>query len=501
MTTNHPGATNQVVLTNQIVLRPGFQAGSFEELLLEAKARAEGQAVDTGRWKNRLVVIGSAVTAFSAVADQGNTALESGTSLVLKHLNVANAMLTNRFVTTSPLALKLLMILVMGVIAGWITSAVSRPLTGTALMAAVVAVYVGLACWLYTRHRFWLPVILPLGCSGLVTHAMALTYRVQAEQAEKKRVKSVFSKMLAPEVVDELLKAAKISTGGVRREITVYFADVRGFTTLTDRTQTQAVEYVKQHKLTPEQAEAYHNRVAREILDTVSTYLGTIAGAIKKHHGTLDKYIGDCAMAFWGGPLPNPRHAGDAVRSAIDAQRAMLDLNLKRDAENKIARDSAARAAQGLPPESPLPLLAMGTGINTGVAIMGMMGSDADGLNYTVFGREVNLASRLETLSGYGRIIISHATYLALQRDDPSWRRGAWNGCRRISRGSARLSEITKCSGGRRAGRRIQRSSRCRRCMAAAQARFCARFGEWISDGLTPPIISKGSGSETVGSL
>lgn len=419
--TNPPGAANQRVVTNRIVLRPGYQAGSFDELLLEGKERAEGHAADTGRWKNRLVIIGSAVTAFSAVADQGNTPLETGTILVLKHLNVANAILTDSFVTTSPLGLKLVMILVMGVIAGWITSAVARSPAGTALMGAVVVVYLGLACWLYVGHRFWLPVVLPLGCSGLVTHALALTYRVQAEQAEKKRVKSVFAKMLAPEVVEELLGLGQLEMGGVQREITVYFADVRGFTALTDKTQTQAAEYVEKHKLAPEQAEAHHNKLAKETLDMVSTYLATIAGAIKKHNGTLDKYIGDCAMAFWGGPLPNPRHACDAVRSAIDAQRAMLELNLKRDAENKrIEAESAARAAQGLPPESPLPLLSLGTGINTGTAIMGLMGSKEDGLSYTVFGREVNLASRLEGLSGYGRIIISHATYLALQRDDPA---------------------------------------------------------------------------------
>ena len=416
---SRPGSVPKMA-TNHLVLRPGFQAGSFDELLIEANERAEGHPSDTGRWKNRLVLIGSAVTAFSAVADQGNTPLETGTILALKHLNVANAMLTNSFVTTSPLALKLLLILAMGVLAGWITSAVARPLAGTALMVAVVVIYVALACWLYAAHRFWLPIVLPLFVSGLVTHAMALTHRVQAEQAEKKRVKSVFSKMLAPEVVDELLSVAKVSMGGVRREITVYFADVRGFTTLTDRTQTQAAEYIEKHKLSPEQAEACHNRVAKEILDTVSTYLGTIAGAIKKHNGTLDKYIGDCAMAFWGGPLSNPRHASDAVRSAMDAQRAMLKLNLKRDAENRrIAAESAGRAAQGLPPESPLPLLSLGTGINTGMAIMGLMGSDADGLSYTVFGREVNLASRLEGLSGYGRILISHATFLALRREAP----------------------------------------------------------------------------------
>jgi class 3 adenylate cyclase/CHASE2 domain-containing sensor protein len=396
---------------------PPLQAGTLEEFLQEAIERASGTPPANAWWKNRLVMVGSAAT---ALPDIGQTPLERSTILVYKHLNVANMILTNRFVTTSPLTLKLLLIAVMGAIAGWVTSAVARPLAGTALMAAVVVVYVGLACWLYAAHRFWLPVVLPLGCSGLVTHAMALTYRVQAEQAEKKRVKSVFSKMLAPEVVEELLGLGQLEMGGVRREITVYFADVRGFTALTDKMQIQATEYAEKHKLTPEQAEAHHNQLAKETLEMVSTYLGTIAGAIKKHNGTLDKYIGDCAMAFWGGPLSNPRHACDAVRSAIDAQRAMLELNLKRDAENKrIEAESAARAAQGLPPETPLPVLSMGTGINTGTAIMGLMGSKEDGLSYTVFGREVNLASRLEGLSGYGRIIISHATYLALQRDAP----------------------------------------------------------------------------------
>ncbi len=413
---NHPGGAGQVVVTNQVQVRPGFQAGSFDELLLEARDRAAGHPADTGRWKDRLVLIGSAVTAFSAVADQGSTPAESRTILVLKHLNVANSILTNSFVTTSPLSLKLLLIVLMGALAGWVTFESSRSLAGTGLTAGMVLVYFGLACWLYAAQRFWLTMVPPLICT-VVTHALALTYRVQAEQAEKKRVKSVFSKMLAPEVVEELLQAAKISMGGTRREITVYFADVRGFTTLTDRTQSEAAEYIEKNKLGPEAAEAHYNRVAKETLDTVSTYLATIAGAIKRHNGTVDKYIGDCVMAFWGGPLPNRLHARDAVRSAIEAQRAILALNLKRDAENK--RIAAECAAQGLPPESPLALLSMGTGINTGVAIMGLMGSEEDRLDYTVFGREVNLASRLEGLSGYGRIIISHSTYVALQRDDP----------------------------------------------------------------------------------
>ena len=171
---------------------------------------------------------------------------------------------------------------------------------------------------------------------------------------------------------------------------------------------------------------------------------------------------------------------GDAVRSAIDAQRALLELNLKRDAGNRrIAAESAARAAQGLPPESPLPLLSLGTGINTGMAIMGLMGSAEDGLSYTVFGREVNLASRLEGLSGYGRIIISHATFLALQREAPDLAALCVEQIPADLKGFRQVAvAITKSSGGPKAGRRTPRSSRLPSMPAAAPARFCDNYSD-----------------------
>src|SRR5580700_7869199 len=125
-------------------------------------------------------------------------------------------------------------------------------------------------------------------------------------------------------------------------------------------------------------------------------------------------------MAFWGAPLGNPRHAADAVRAAIDAQQALAELNLRRTQQNqRLEEENISRLKLGLPPHSLLPVLNMGTGINTGLAIVGYMGSETHLLNYTAFGREVNLASRLEGISGHGRIIIGEATYVALQRDDP----------------------------------------------------------------------------------
>ena len=108
------------------------------------------------------------------------------------------------------------------------------------------------------------------------------------------------------------------------------------------------------------------------------------------------------------------------MRAAIDTQRAVHELNQKRLAQNPAREaENPARLAAGLPPLPRLTALQLGTGINTGLVAVGLMGSDAHILNYTVFGREVNVASRLESVSGSGRVIISDTTYRQLLRNDP----------------------------------------------------------------------------------
>ena len=125
-------------------------------------------------------------------------------------------------------------------------------------------------------------------------------------------------------------------------------------------------------------------------------------------------------MAFWGAPKPNLNHALGCVRAAIEAQRAIHELNQRRQAENAaIEVENKSRVAAGQPPRPLLPQLTLGTGINSGAVMVGLMGSDDHGLNYTVIGREVNLASRLESMSGRGRIIIGEATYEQIRLGDP----------------------------------------------------------------------------------
>jgi adenylate cyclase len=254
----------------------------------------------------------------------------------------------------------------------------------------------------------------------LLEYVLLAAYRVMFEEDEKRRVKSIFSKLVSPDVVNELLDAEKLSLGGTRREVTVFFADVRGFTTLTDEMQEQVSEFVRTNQVEPAVAEKYFEESARETLETVNLYLAAVADAVKNHGGTLDKYIGDCVMAFWNAPVPNEKHALACVEAAIEAQRAILKLNEQRLARNPARElDNRSRLAAGLPPRPLHIALQLGTGVNTGLVTVGLMGSDRHIFNYTIFGREVNLASRLEGVAGGGRIIISDTTYYQLLRHAP----------------------------------------------------------------------------------
>ncbi len=399
---------------------PRLAKEPVQRLLWQNRQRLQGQTNGLpDYWRGKLVVLGSSAQG-NDLTDRGATPLARDTLLVSKHWNVANSILTGRFVRRASLGWELALIVALGVLTALVTCQ-WRVYYATAGVVALVAAYCALGVFLYVEYRFWLPLVLPVAGAILVEHGILQTYRVVFEQKERRRVKSIFSRVVSPEVVNELLGVEKLSLGGARREVTVLFADVRGFTELTDFTQERVTEYVREHNLSPEAAEQCYEEYARETLNTVNLYLSCVADAVKKHGGTLDKYIGDCVMAFWGAPTPHAQHAAACVRAAIDAQRTMYDLNCQRAAQNPQRElENQARASAGLPPKPPLPTLSLGTGINTGLVTVGLMGSDAHILNYTVFGREVNLASRLEGVSGRGRIIVSETTYQHLVEHDPA---------------------------------------------------------------------------------
>lgn len=392
---------------------------SFEEVLGADVLREKGRLSEIRtNWAGKHVLVGSLATA-NNMSDLGATPLRSADFLPGTHINVANSIVQNRFVHQWPVGLELMLVIAAGLLAGIanLRFTAERASTVVALLALGYGVGAVLA---YLQWRLWLPLAHPIGGGFMLTHGAMLTYRAFFEQRERMRIKAVFSKLVSPEVVQELLRLDRFALGGARRQITVFFADVRGFTEMTDRRQAAAEEYVRAHGLTGEAAEAYYEQEAKEVLDTVNRYLAAIADVVKQHNGTLDKYIGDCVMAFWGAPTGNPKHAVYAVRAAIDAQRVIHELNEVRAREDDgRTEENARRIEAGLPPLPPVEQLSLGTGVNTGTMMVGLMGSEDHTLNYTAFGREVNLASRLEGVSGRARIIIGEATYRELLRHAP----------------------------------------------------------------------------------
>jgi adenylate cyclase len=185
------------------------------------------------------------------------------------------------------------------------------------------------------------------------------------ESQSKRRMTHRFGQYVPPELVDEMARDPdSYNMEGRRAELTVLFSDIRGFTSLSER-------------MPPDRLAALINE-----------YLGTMTDIVRQRRGTLDKYIGDAIMAFWGAPMADPDHARNAVLCALDMQAALPELNQR-------------LAAKGWPP------LQIGIGVNTGPMTVGDMGS-AVRKAYTVLGDAVNLGSRLEGLTkhyGVGIIV------------------------------------------------------------------------------------------------
>jgi class 3 adenylate cyclase/CHASE2 domain-containing sensor protein len=400
-----------------LVNDPRLTEEAFDQLLAKDITRQLGTN-HSPRFKDKLVVIGSMAEG-NDLSDRGATPIEKNAFLTCNNWNVANSVLTGRFIRQASESMTVLLILALGGISAAATLKL-RPSAASAMAVLAGALLWAGGLWLFVAWRYWLPLVTPLAAL-LLTHVALLSYRVVFEQSERRRIRGIFAKIVSPDVVSELLKAERLSLGGARREVTVFFSDVRGFTEYTDANHALSEEHVRRNQLSPAAAAAWIDAQSQEVLRNVNLYLGTIADIIKKHNGTLDKYIGDCVMAFWGAPTPNPQHALAGVRAAIDAQRAIFALNQERFAENqRREKENPERAQRGEAPLPTLPLLALGSGINTGIVTVGLMGSDAHLVNYTVFGREVNLASRLESYSGRSRILIGEVTFQALRQWDPA---------------------------------------------------------------------------------
>ncbi|MBI1944045.1 MAG: adenylate/guanylate cyclase domain-containing protein [Deltaproteobacteria bacterium] len=241
---------------------------------------------------------------------------------------------------------------------------------GLLFFAGFVLAWLGLDFLVLFPKKLWLFHDVPVVLQMALTWAGITVWGYLTTGREKARLKKEFTSVLAPTVVEQLLKdPALAGLGGTEREMTVMFSDIRGFTTMSE-------------KLTPEGLTAFLNE-----------YLTPMTEILLAREGTLDKYMGDAIMAFWGAPIIQKDHAARAALAAIDMLEK-LDQMKKRWAE------------QGKP------VLDIGIGLNSGLMRVGFMGSERM-RSYTVLGDNVNLGSRLEgTNKNYGtHLIVSETTY------------------------------------------------------------------------------------------
>lgn len=239
---------------------------------------------------------------------------------------------------------------------------------GLALFVPLVAVD-----YIAFLHGWWLNFIVP--ALTLTSNVLFVSlYRVLIEEKEKRRVVLEFGQYLSPEVIRRLLINPRL-VDPKKTDITVMFSDIRGFTSISEKLDAQ------------------------DLAIFLNQYLSDMTGIVFEHQGTLDKYIGDAVMAFWGAPYEEPGHAGKACASAIRMIEKVHELQKKWEAEGN-------------------PRLDIGIGLNTGVASVGRMGSDLR-RGYTALGDAVNLSSRLEGLNkDYGtHILVNESTYAAAKND------------------------------------------------------------------------------------
>src|SRR5205823_2045576 len=239
--------------------------------------------------------------------------------------------------------------------------------------AFLCAPLVALDYWAFL-HDWWLNLTVP--ALTLAANVLLVSlYRSLFEEKEKRRVRSAFGQYLSPEVIRRLLLNPQLVEPR-RTEISVMFSDIRGFTTISEKLDAQ------------------------DLAHFLNLYLSDMTRIVFDRHGTLDKYIGDAVMAFWGAPFEEPGHAVRACESSLDMMKRVGELQKQWEAEGK-------------------PRLDIGIGLNTGVASVGNMGSSLR-YGYTALGDTVNLSSRLEGLNkDYGtHIIVNESTYNAVKDSD-----------------------------------------------------------------------------------
>ena len=328
---------------------------------------------DSSYFEGKITIVG---TSASGLFDLRSNAIEQNVPGVTIVAQFVQQIFSNTFLKRPDwlLGLEFLAGLVISVL---MTIIIQRngPVGGLAVFALGNGSVVYASYYFFINHQYLVDPISPLVIC-LVAYLVITFFNFLFTELERSKVRTAFSQYLAPAMVEKLAQSSEsLVLGGERKEMTFLFSDIRGFTAISEKYQKD-----------PE-----------GLTDLINQVLTVLSNEILATEGTIDKYMGDCIMAFWNAPTDQPDHRDRALQAAFAMQKALTNLNL--DLE---------RSEQDT--------LSVGIGINSGQCIVGNMGSE-DRFDYTVLGDAVNLASRLEgQCSHYGfEMILGEETVKTLQ--------------------------------------------------------------------------------------
>ncbi|MFC1867443.1 CHASE2 domain-containing protein [Thermodesulfobacteriota bacterium] len=320
-----------------------------------------------GTFDNAIVLVGATAI---GVYDMRNTPFSPIFPGLEIHATVIDNVLKGNFLHKPKWAkiYDFLAIIILGLIPGIALPRLSA-LKGILFTVALFILHIFISRLLFVQFGLWVNIVYPLLTIAVIYTSLTLFHYI-TEERERKKIRGAFSFYVSSSVVNEMLQSPeRLKLGGDKKELSVLFSDIRGFTTISEG-------------LSPE-----------ELVHLLNEYLTVMTDIVFKYDGTLDKYMGDAIMAIYGAPLEQPDHPSRACQSALDMMEGLKELNEKWIREGKKALD-------------------IRIGINTGPMLVGNMGSDQR-FDYTVMGDAVNLGSRLEgaNKSYKTNILISESTY------------------------------------------------------------------------------------------
>lgn len=336
-------------LSGRILLNYRGAEGSFK--YVSAADVLSGKA-DPAEFKDKVVMLG---TSALATYDQKVTPLSANMPGIEKNATVVENLLNHSFLRRSPGVLEMVCTIITALILTILLQRL-KAVGGALLSMALVAGYIGFSFYMLEQRGVWVNIIYPVS-NMLSIFAVQSTARFFLEERKARQIRAMFSSYVSAKVVEALIENPdRAKLGGEKKEVTVLFSDVAGFTSISE-------------KLEPE-----------EVVTLLNEYFKVMTDVLFRWDGTFDKIVGDEIMAFWGAPVDQPNHPELAVRCALDMLNKLEILRAKWKAEGR-------------------PMIDCGIGLNTGMVLVGNIGAEDKKMDYTVMGDHVNAGARVEALT------------------------------------------------------------------------------------------------------